>query len=95
MKKTLILSILALTASLAHAGSCGGDYDTDKKGDKSGVVEPTMTIACGKSNDGDKKTDPKKTGFTIYVTELACDTSGDGKGKSDKLFDSTVIGAIA
>lgn len=95
MKKRLTLSVLAFSASLAYAGSCGGGYGKDKKGDKSGLTQPAVSIACVKSSGDDTKESPPKTGFTESANALACGTAGDGKGKSGKLTDSTVIGETA
>jgi hypothetical protein len=39
MKKLIILSILAVSASLAHAGAGCGDCTGDKKKDKAGKAD--------------------------------------------------------
>ena len=86
MKKLLILSLLALTASFAYAGSCGDGCGSDKKGEKPGVATTSMTIACDKTCDGEKKEGAGKVGMTDAATTLACDKTCDGekKEKADK-----------
>ncbi|MFQ3243121.1 MAG: hypothetical protein ACI9JZ_002831 [Lentimonas sp.] len=96
MKKLLILSMLAVTASLAHAGSCGDKCGTDKKGEKSGLTQSPMTLACDKTCDGDKKKDMEKPGFNESSMTLACDKTCDGDKKKDgKQTHSTVFQAAA
>ena len=77
MKKLLIISVLTVTASLAHAGSCGDKGSKDESEKKTGISEPTTSIACGKK-DGDKKGTGTE-GFVESAGMLACDCAGDGK----------------
>lgn len=96
MKKLLILSILAVTASLAQAGSCGDKSGTDKKGEKSDLTHSSMTLACDKTCDRDKKKDMEKSGFTDSSMTLACGKTSDSDKKKDgKQTHSTVFEAAA
>lgn len=85
MKKLLILSLLALTASFAHAGSCGDRSGTDKKKDKkTALTASSMTLACDTSCDGSKKDKDGKAGMTEASMTFACDATCDGDKKGDK-----------
>jgi hypothetical protein len=90
MKKLLTIAILALSASLAHAGSCGGNPDKDKEGEKKGATASSQTIACGKKADGDKDNGSDKSGFITGQLEIAgnCGKGGDAEepAKEGKLI---------
>lgn len=79
MKKLLTIAILALSASFAHAGSCGGNPDKDKEGEKKGATASSQTLACGKKADADKDGDSEKSGFITGQLEVAgnCGKGGD------------------
>ena len=91
-----MISVLALTASLAHAGSCGDQCggDKDKKGEKTGLTTTSITVACDKTCDGDKKKG-EKASLAESVVEMACDKTCDGdKKKSGETKYSASIEAL-
>ena len=74
MKKLLLTSILAFTATLAYAGSgccsAGGDKDKSKDAGKSGFSEASIVVAgsgCGGGSCGDKDKS-SKSGLTEAST---------------------------
>lgn len=83
MKKLLIISSFALITSLAQAGSCGDDGSgKDKKGEKTGLAESSIVIACDKTDAGEGKKKGGQASFSSVSFELA-GSCGDGD-KTDK-----------
>ena len=83
MKKLLIISFSALITSLGHAGSCGDDGSVkDKKGEKTGLAESSIVIACDKTDSGEGKKKGGKASFSSVPFEVA-GSCGDGD-KTDK-----------
>ena len=85
MKNLLIISSFALITSLAHAGSCGGDgSDKDKKGEKTGLAESSIVIACDKSDTGEDMEKGGKASFSSVPFEVAGSCGGGDKTDKDK-----------
>lgn len=90
MKKLLTIAILAVSASFAHAGSCGCNPDIDKEGEKKGATASSQTLACGKKADGDKDSGTEKSGYITEQFEIAgnCGKGGESEepAKEGKLI---------
>lgn len=71
MNKLLIIALLALPISFAHAGSCGDKTDKDEQGDKSGAVPPSQSLACDQKSDVDKKNGTDESGYSSESFEFA------------------------
>jgi hypothetical protein len=101
MKKILLTTIFALTASLSYAGSCceaGGAKDKSKDAGKSGVVENMTIVAgsgCGGGSCGDKDSKTKLNTTDSSVAKSGCGGGSCGdKGSKAELnaTDSLIAG---
>jgi len=86
MKKLLLISFLAVSASLAYAGSGCGGCDGDKKADKDKAAKPESTSvivagSCGGCS-GDK--DKKDKSATEATYQFAGSCGGCSGGDKDK-----------